>query len=60
VQPAIIEREVPAGGTVQVPFQVETSGSITGGVHMVALDVAMDGERYGPLFDFVIGIDAGE
>lgn len=60
VQPAIIETDVPAGGVIQVPFRVEASSSMARGVHLVELDVAMDGERYGPLFDFVIGINAGE
>jgi glyoxylase-like metal-dependent hydrolase (beta-lactamase superfamily II) len=56
VQPAIIEREVPANTTIQVPFQVTVPPSISAGVHPVALDVTVAGHRHGPLFDFVLGI----
>jgi glyoxylase-like metal-dependent hydrolase (beta-lactamase superfamily II) len=56
--PEIIEQRIPASTTVQIPVRVETANSISAGVHMVALDVTIDGHRHGPLFDFIIGITA--
>jgi glyoxylase-like metal-dependent hydrolase (beta-lactamase superfamily II) len=58
VQPAIIEREVPAETTIQVPVQVTVSPAVSAGVHPVALDVTVAGHRHGPLFDFVLGVTA--
>jgi glyoxylase-like metal-dependent hydrolase (beta-lactamase superfamily II) len=56
VSPPVIERMIPADATVQVPIHVETASSMKPGVHLVALDITLDGERYGPLFDFIIWI----
>ncbi|MHB1308989.1 MAG: MBL fold metallo-hydrolase [Limisphaerales bacterium] len=60
VSPTVIEREIPANTTIQVPIQVQALSSIAPGVHPVALDVTVAGERYGPWFDFVIGIGPGD
>jgi glyoxylase-like metal-dependent hydrolase (beta-lactamase superfamily II) len=58
VSPPVVERMIPADTTIQVPIRVETAASIKPGVHLVALDITLDGERYGPLFDFIIGISS--
>ena len=56
LQPAVIERDVPAHTTIQAPVQVTALPSIAAGVHIVALDVTLAGRRHGPLFDVVVGI----
>jgi glyoxylase-like metal-dependent hydrolase (beta-lactamase superfamily II) len=58
--PGMVERTIPAATTIRVPVRVEVLSSIAAGVHPVALDVTVAGERHGPLFDFVIGIGSGE
>jgi glyoxylase-like metal-dependent hydrolase (beta-lactamase superfamily II) len=55
IVPAIIEQRIPASSTVRIPVRVETVATTTRGVHLVALDVTVEGKRHGPLFDFVIG-----
>jgi glyoxylase-like metal-dependent hydrolase (beta-lactamase superfamily II) len=56
VTPALIERTIPSETVIQVPLRVETLSPLPTGVHLVALDVTLDGKRHGPLFDFVVGV----
>jgi glyoxylase-like metal-dependent hydrolase (beta-lactamase superfamily II) len=56
VEPAVIEREVPAESTIQVPAEVTVRAGLSAGIHLVAIDVTVGNQRHGPLFDFMVGI----
>ena len=40
------------------PVRVTATAAAVTGVKLVALDVTLDGRRYGEWFDFVVGIEA--
>jgi glyoxylase-like metal-dependent hydrolase (beta-lactamase superfamily II) len=60
VRPNFIERSIPPEAAVQIPIVIEALSTIAAGVHVVALDISIEGERHGPLFDFMIGIAPDE
>jgi len=56
VEPAVLEGVAPAEGTVGVPVKLKVSADTKPGAHLVALDVTLDGKRYGPWFDFIVAV----
>jgi glyoxylase-like metal-dependent hydrolase (beta-lactamase superfamily II) len=56
VEPAAIDLTVPAESTVPVPLRIALAPGVKPGVQIVAIDVTLDGKRYGEWFDFVVGV----
>jgi glyoxylase-like metal-dependent hydrolase (beta-lactamase superfamily II) len=59
-EPAILEGTVPAERTLRLPVRIRAADTATPGVRLVALDATIDGKRYGPWFDFAVGISPGD
>jgi glyoxylase-like metal-dependent hydrolase (beta-lactamase superfamily II) len=57
-EPSILEGTTPAEATLRVPLRLSATAEARTGVHLVALDAAMGGKRYGEWFDFVVGVSA--
>ena len=57
--PAFLEGSVAAGQTAAFAVELVAAPGVAAGVHLVALDVTLDGHRHGELFDFVAVVAAG-
>ncbi len=57
IEPASLNGQLARASRAAFPIRLTAASSIQPGVHIVALDVTLDGKRYGELFDFVVGID---
>lgn len=53
-EPAVLDGEVPAGTQRTFAVRVTARDSVAPGVNIVALDVTLDGHRYGEWFDFLV------
>jgi hypothetical protein len=58
-EPAVLEGTTADAGTVHGPLRLKAASAAKSGVQIVALDVTVDGKRYGEWFDFVVGVMAG-
>jgi glyoxylase-like metal-dependent hydrolase (beta-lactamase superfamily II) len=58
VTPAVLEGQLESGARASVPVRVTAAAGARPGTHIVALDVSLDGRRYGEWFDFVAGVEA--
>lgn len=58
VKPAILNGQLPRETRKAFPIQIEASPEARPGTHMVAVDVTLDGKRYGERFDFIVGVGA--
>jgi glyoxylase-like metal-dependent hydrolase (beta-lactamase superfamily II) len=56
VEPAVLEGQLAGGSRRSFPVRIKAPAGDTEGVHLVALDVTLDGRRYGERFDMVVGI----
>jgi hypothetical protein len=56
IEPSVIEGELAGSARRAFPVRVTALDTATAGVHLIGLDVTLDGRRYGQLFDFVVGI----
>jgi glyoxylase-like metal-dependent hydrolase (beta-lactamase superfamily II) len=56
-EPAVLEGELGAESRRAFPIRVQAAPDAPTGVRIVALDVSLDGRRYGEWFDFIVGID---
>jgi hypothetical protein len=57
VEPAVVEKVLAPKSRRSVPISVTARAGAEPGVHIVALDISLDGQRYGERFDFVVGIE---
>jgi hypothetical protein len=55
-EPACLVGEVPPESRKSFPLRLKATADAGAGVRLVALDVTLDGRRYGEWFDFVVGI----
>jgi hypothetical protein len=46
-----------AGSREGYPVRVRIDPTVPAGSHLVAIDVTLDGHRYGQRFDMVIGVE---
>jgi hypothetical protein len=60
VEPPVLAGELPAQTRRSFPIRVKASAGAPAGVRIVALDITLDGRRYGEWFDFVVGVTAEE
>ena len=58
VEPSRLEGTLAGGSRQSFPVRVRLSPQAAPGTRIVALDVTLDGHRYGEWFDFVIGVGA--
>ena len=54
----MIEGQLEAESRQSFPIHVEVAPGAAAGTKIVALDVTLDGHRYGQRFDFIVGVDA--
>jgi glyoxylase-like metal-dependent hydrolase (beta-lactamase superfamily II) len=57
-EPAVLEGSLPRGSRGSFPIQVRAVNDASAGVRIVAMDVTLDAQRYGELFDFIIGVSS--
>jgi len=60
VEPAVLEGELGGASRRSFPIRVKAAPDAPPGVRIVALDVTLDGRRYGEWFDFVVGVESGK
>jgi hypothetical protein len=53
-EPAIVVGELPGGSRGYFPVRVQAAPDAVCGTRIVALDVTLDGHRYGEWFDFMV------
>ena len=56
VEPAVLEGTLASESAGSFPVRIKATANANPGVRIVALDVTLDGHRYGEQFDFVVGI----
>ena len=59
-RPSILDGEIPGAARQSFPIRIEAAGDAAEGVHIVALDITIDGRRLGEWFDFVVGVRRSE
>lgn len=59
IEPAVLEGELAPESRRAFRVRVRARAEAVAGVHLVGLDVTLDGRRYGQWFDFVVGVTAG-
>jgi hypothetical protein len=55
-EPTIVAGELPGESRRSFPVSVKATSGAKAGVRIVALDITLDGHRYGEWFDFVVDI----
>jgi len=56
-EPAVLEGKLARESIRSFPIRIKVAADTKQGVRIGALDITLDGHRYGELFDFVIGIN---
>lgn len=56
VAPRTIEATVPGQSIVPVKLTLKAAEGLAPGVHLIAIDVELDGHRHGPLFDAIVNV----
>jgi len=55
-EPAVLEGQLADGSRKSVPVHVRATPEAAGRTHLLAMDVTLDGRRYGERFDFVVKV----
>jgi glyoxylase-like metal-dependent hydrolase (beta-lactamase superfamily II) len=58
-EPAYLEGTLAAASRGSWPVRVHAAADASAGVHLIGLDVTLDGRRYGERFDMVVGVSVG-
>ena len=56
-EPAVLEGTLAGSSRASFPVRIRAAADADPGVRIVALDVTLDGHRYGERFDLVVGIE---
>jgi len=56
VEPSVVDGQVNAKAIVTVPVRMMVQSGSKDGIRLVAMDITLDGKRYGELFDFVVNV----
>jgi hypothetical protein len=56
-EPTLLEGNLPANSRAPFPFRLTASGEVELGVHLIAFDVTLDGQRDGELFDCIVSVE---
>ncbi|MCY3021980.1 MAG: MBL fold metallo-hydrolase [Planctomycetota bacterium] len=59
-EPALLEGTVEREATLKVPLRLKAADSAPAGVHIVAFDVTLDGQRYGEWFDVIVNVSGAK
>ncbi len=59
-EPAVLEGTTPGEGRIETTFRLHAAPEMAAGVQIVAFDATLDGDRYGPWFDMIVGVDRDE
>jgi len=57
--PPVMEIRVPPETTLRLPFRLAVSPGVKEGLHLVAFDVTLGGQRLGEWFDLVLNVEKG-
>ena len=57
-EPAVLAGELAGGSRKSFPVRVRATAGAVPGVYLISLDITLDGDRYGELFDLVVGVAA--
>jgi glyoxylase-like metal-dependent hydrolase (beta-lactamase superfamily II) len=57
-EPTVLEGKLSAESRRAFPIRIKARPNVPSGVRIAALDVTLDGQRYGERFDFVVGVGA--
>ena len=57
VEPSVLEGELTRESREAFPVRLKAAPDAQPGVHIVAIDVTLDGERYGEWFDFIVSVE---
>ncbi|MGD0093239.1 MAG: MBL fold metallo-hydrolase [Planctomycetota bacterium] len=55
-EPAAVEGAVEPESTLKLPLRLRCAAAAQPGVHIVPLDMTIDGQRYGEWFDFILEV----
>jgi len=55
-EPSVLDGKLDGETRRSFPVRVQVTSEASEGVHIVALDVTLDGYRYGQRFDLIIGV----
>ena len=58
-EPAFLEGALAPSSRRSWPIRIQVAANATPGVRNIALDVTLDGHRYGEMFDFVVSVASG-
>jgi glyoxylase-like metal-dependent hydrolase (beta-lactamase superfamily II) len=58
--PAVLEGELAGNSRGSFPIRVRAAPDAAKGTHLLAMDVTLDGRRYGERFDFIVQVVAAE
>jgi len=56
VEPPVLEGVVASESRASFPVRLHAQRDVKPGVHIAAFDMALDGQRYGQWFDFVVQV----
>ncbi len=56
-EPAVLEGTVPGNVRKAFPVTIRANEAASAGVSIIALDITLDGKRYGEWFDFVANVE---
>jgi hypothetical protein len=56
-EPSVLEGKIAGASRMAVPFRLQAAPDVGPGVHLVAFDVTLDGQRYGERFDLIVGVE---
>ena len=57
-EPAILESRLAGQSCHSFPFRLHATTNAAAGIHLIALDVSIDGRRFGEWFDLVVGVES--
>jgi len=58
-EPTILEGSLSGESRRAFPIRIRAAFDTAPGLRVVALDVTLNGQRYGERFDFVVGVGGG-
>jgi hypothetical protein len=56
-EPSALEGKLAGASRMAFPFRFQAAPDAQLGVHLVAFDVTLDGQRYGERFDLIVGVE---
>jgi len=57
VEPGVLEGQLAGESTHVFPIRISATAAVSTGVHLIGLDIDIDAQRRGELFDFVVNVE---